>query len=94
MNEKDERPDLKKRSKEFALRIIRLYVSLPRRAEAQVMGRQLLRSGTSVGAHHREASRARSDADFKNWQKQVTGWSFWENQGRFSPRYLPTSCAR
>jgi four helix bundle protein len=56
--------DLKERTKRFALRIIRLYTSLPRTTEAQVIGKQVLRSGTSVGAHYREAQRAKSDADF------------------------------
>jgi len=56
--------DLKTRTKEFALRVIRLYSALPRTTEAQVIGKQLLRSGTSVGAHYREATRARSDAEF------------------------------
>jgi len=56
--------DLKVRTKEFALRIIRLYVALPKTTEAQVIGKQLLRSGTSVGAHYREGIRARSNAEF------------------------------
>ncbi len=56
--------DMKARTKAFALRAIRLYVSLPKTTEAQVMGKQVLRSGTSVGAHYREAQRAKSDADF------------------------------
>lgn len=56
--------DLKERTKEFALRIIRLYGKLPSRTDAQVLGKQLLRSGTSVGAHYREATRARSTAEF------------------------------
>ncbi|MEA3344932.1 MAG: four helix bundle protein [Chloroflexota bacterium] len=50
--------DLKERTKAFALRIVRLYAALPKTTEAQVIGRQLLRSGTSVGANYREASRA------------------------------------
>ncbi len=58
--------DLKQRTKDFALRIIRLYVSLPKTTEAQVLGKQVLRSGTSIGAHYREAQRAKSDADFVN----------------------------
>ena len=58
--------DLRVRPKEFALRIIRLYTTLPKTTEAQVMGKQVLRSGTSVGAYYREASRAKSDADFVN----------------------------
>jgi four helix bundle protein len=56
--------DLRVRTKSFALRIIRLYASLPKTIEAQVIGKQLLRSGTSVGAHYREAKRARSTAEF------------------------------
>lgn len=56
--------DLRKRTKAFALRIINLYVALPKTIEAQVLGKQLLRSGTSVGANYREAYRARLDAEF------------------------------
>jgi four helix bundle protein len=56
--------DLKERTKKFALRIIRLYSALPKTTVAQVIGKQLLRSGTSVGAHYREGMRARSDAEF------------------------------
>jgi four helix bundle protein len=56
--------DLKERTKQFALRIIRLYGALPKTTVAQVLGKQLLRSGTSVGAHYREAMRARSVAEF------------------------------
>jgi four helix bundle protein len=56
--------DLKVRTKEYALSVIRLFAELPKRTEAQVMGRQALRSGTSVGAQYREASRAKSNADF------------------------------
>src|SRR5882724_4637226 len=60
----DNRQDLRKRTREFALRIIKLYVALPKTTEAQVIGKQLLRSGTSVGAHFREATRGRSAAEF------------------------------
>lgn len=56
--------DLRVRTKAFALRIIRVFGALPRTIEAQVIGKQVLRSGTSVGAHYREACRARSDAEF------------------------------
>jgi four helix bundle protein len=56
--------ELKSRTKKFALRVIKLYISLPRTNESQVLGRQVLRSGTSVGAHYHEAQRAKSDADF------------------------------
>jgi four helix bundle protein len=56
--------ELKRRTKQFGLRIIRLYRALPRNGEAQVIGRQLLRSGTSVGANYRAVCRARSSAEF------------------------------
>jgi four helix bundle protein len=49
---------------DFGLAVIRLYSALPNTAPAQVMGRQLLRCGTSIGAQYREACRARSDAEF------------------------------
>ena len=56
--------DLRDRTKAFAAKVIRLYVSLPKqREDVRVVGKQLLRSGTSVAAHAREASRARSDAE-------------------------------
>lgn len=56
--------DLRTRTKQFGLRIIRLFAALPKTTEAQVLGKQLLRSGTSVGAHYREGHRARSNAEF------------------------------
>lgn len=58
--------DLRTRTTEFALRIVRLYISLPKSTEAQVLGKQMLRSGTSVGANYREGHRAKSDADIVN----------------------------
>lgn len=57
--------DLRQRTKCFASAVIRFYVGLPKgREEVKVVGRQLLRSGTSVAAHAREASRARSNNEF------------------------------
>ena len=57
--------DLRQRTKRYASATIQLYVALPRRRpEVAVLGKQLLRSGTSVAAHAREASRARSDSEF------------------------------
>jgi four helix bundle protein len=57
--------DLRGRTKAYASAIIRFYVKLPKdREEVRVLGKQLLRSGTSVAAHAREASRARSDSEF------------------------------
>lgn len=56
--------DMKKRTKQFALRVIKLVNSLLKNQEGKVLGNQLLRSGTSVGANYRSACRARSTADF------------------------------
>src|SRR5882724_553423 len=56
--------DLKLRTKEYGLGIIRLFSELPKRTEVQILGRQLFRSGTSVGAQYREATRGKSTADF------------------------------
>ena len=56
--------DLRQRTKEFGLQIIRMFSALPKTTEAQVLGKQVFRSGTSVGANYREAYRARSRAEF------------------------------
>ena len=56
--------DLKIRTKDFAFRIIKLFRALPKTTEAQVVGKQILRSGTSVGAQYRESQYAKSDPDF------------------------------
>jgi four helix bundle protein len=55
---------LRDRTKAFALRVIRLYRSLPYKTDAQVLGKQLLRCGTSVAANYRAVCRARSKAEF------------------------------
>jgi four helix bundle protein len=60
---KDEN-DLRSRTKAFALHTIALYETLPWSGSAQVLGHQVLRSGTSVGANFRQAHRARSSAEF------------------------------
>lgn len=56
--------DLKIRTKQFALDVIRLYSGLPKSAVAQIIGKQLLKAGTSVGAQYREGCRSRSNAEF------------------------------
>jgi len=56
--------DLSTRTKAFALRIIKLVSSLPDTMEAQVLDKQLLRCGTSLGAHYHESQRARSKTEF------------------------------
>lgn len=63
-DEKTPPVELSARTKEFALRVIRLFCSLPKNTQAQVLGKQALRSGTSVGANYREAKRSRSRAEF------------------------------
>ena len=78
----DKPQDLKIRTKQFALRVIRMYSSLPKNgAVAQVLGRQVLRSGTSVGANYREASRARSKAEFcsktGDCLKEIEATEYW-----------------
>lgn len=56
--------ELKNRSKQFAIRIVKLFRSLPRAEDARIMGKQVLRSGTSVAANYRAVCRARSKAEF------------------------------
>ena len=56
--------DLRERTKQFALRVVRMFSTLPKSTEAQVLGKQVLRSGTSIGANYREAFRGRSKAEF------------------------------
>jgi 23S rRNA-intervening sequence protein len=56
--------DLADRTKRFALQVIRLFSILPKTTEAQVLGKQVLRSGTSVGANYREAYLGRSKAEW------------------------------
>jgi len=56
--------ELKARTRNYSLRIIKLYDSLPARGAGRVIGEQVLRSGTSVGAHYREAIRSRSSAEY------------------------------
>ncbi len=55
---------LRERTKRFAIRIVKLFRSLPRTVDAQVLGKQVLRSGTSVAANYRAVCRARSKAEF------------------------------
>jgi four helix bundle protein len=59
-----QKQDLGERTKQFALRIIRLADALPNRWVAQTIGKQVLRCGTSVGAQYREGRRARSSAEY------------------------------
>lgn len=78
---KDERSDLRDRTKAFALRIIKMFAALPKSEEARVLGRQVLRSGTSAGANYREAQRSRSKAEFiakiGDCLKELDETSYW-----------------
>jgi four helix bundle protein len=83
MKNMSEQPrDLKLRTKDFALDIIRMYSKLPKSdTVAQVLGKQVLRSGTSVGANYRETSRGRSKAEFiskiGDSLKEIAETEFW-----------------
>jgi hypothetical protein len=59
LNMRDENTDLRERTKDFAIRVIRMYSTLPKSAEAQILGKQVLRSTTSIGDNYREAFRPR-----------------------------------
>ena len=66
MERKEFAKDLEKRTRKFAVKIIRLSITLPNTPEGKVIRNQITKSGTSVGANYREANRSRSRADFKN----------------------------
>ena len=85
-----EETDLRDRTKAFALRIVRMFSALPKTTEAQVLGKQLLRSGTSIGANYREAFRARSKAEFiakcGDSLREIEEWSVLGNRDIGGPR--------
>jgi len=56
--------ELEDRTRKFAVRVVKIVAGFPRSAEGQILGRQLLRAGTSIGANYREANRAESKGDF------------------------------
>jgi len=66
MNRKKFAKDLEKRTRLFAVRVIKISAKLPNTPEGRVVRNQLTKAGTSVGANYREANRARSKADFRN----------------------------
>jgi len=80
-DEKTPPMELSVRTKEFALRVIRLFCSLPKSTQAQVMGKQLRRSGASDGANYREANRSRSNSEFiskiGDCLKELDETSYW-----------------
>jgi len=73
MDNREFSQELEKRTKKFAVRIIRLSSSLPNTTEAKIVRNQITKAGTSVGANYREANRARSRADFRNKIKICEG---------------------
>ena len=66
MDNKEFAKELEKRTREFAVQIIRLSGTLPNTPEGKVIRTQITKSGTSIGANYREVNRARSKADFRN----------------------------
>jgi four helix bundle protein len=64
LDAKEKQKALRKRLKEYGLRILKLYDSLPKHGSVHIISHQLARSGTSPGSHYREACRAKSNADF------------------------------
>ena len=73
--------DLEQRTKQFSLAVVKFTSSLPRNREADVLGKQLLRAATSIGANYREANRGVSRADFANKigtvQKEASETQYW-----------------
>ena len=76
-----DKTELKKRTKQFALRVIKLVDALPSTTAGRVIGSQLVRSGTSVGANYRAACRGRSTAEFiakiGNVEEEVDESAWW-----------------
>jgi four helix bundle protein len=64
MNNLDFATQMQERTKTFAVKVVKFFTKLPKTDEARVLGRQMLRSGTSVAANYRAACRAKSSADF------------------------------
>ena len=81
MKDEEQPYDLRERTKLFGLRIVRMFVALPKTDEASVLGKQVLRSGTSVGANYREAHRARSKPEFiakvGGYLKELDETAYW-----------------
>jgi four helix bundle protein len=94
---KVQRAEMMERTKKFALRIIRLVSKLPKNQVARVIGGQVLRSGTSIGANFREASRAATKKHFTSMmvvalreaKKRCIGSNCWLNRAQSSQNYLP-----
>ena len=83
MNMKEFSKELEKRTRKFAVQIIRLSTTLPNTPEARVIRNQITKCGSSIGANYREANRSRSKADFKNkiaiCESEASETQFWLN---------------
>jgi four helix bundle protein len=81
VNNKEFAKKLEKRTREFAVRIIRLSSTLPNTPEGRVVRSQITKAGTTVGANYREANRARSKADFRNkikiFESEASETQYW-----------------
>lgn len=81
MDNKEFSKELEKRTRRFAVSIIKLSASLPEKTESRVIRNQITKSSTSVGANYREANRARSKADFKNkikiFESEASETQYW-----------------
>ncbi len=81
MDNKEFGKQIERRTRDFAIRLIRLLGKFPDSPEARVIRTQLTKSGTSIGANYREANRSRSKADFKNriaiCESEATETEFW-----------------
>ena len=73
MDRKKFAKELEQRTRRFAVKIIRLSITLPNTSEGKIVRNQLTKAGTSIGANYREANRARSKADFRNKIKICEG---------------------
>jgi four helix bundle protein len=73
--------ELEERTKKFAVQVVKTVAAFPKNAEGQIIGRQLLRAGTSIGANYREANRAESKNDFIHKigvaEKEVAETIYW-----------------
>ena len=89
---------LQERTRNFALRIIKLFRSLPKTDDARILGKQLLRSGTSIGANYRAAGRARFRAEFVAKLgivlEEADETAFWLELMRMLESSLRQSCER
>ena len=92
-----DRAELEKRTKEFSLQVVRFVAGLPKNKVADVLGYQLLKAATSIGANYREAGRAESRADFLHKmaivEKEASETQYWLELFKEAPLGEPTEVA-